>query len=61
MTKENVLLWLKGLGAATLGGAVNALAAVSLANIQEPLTLAKLAATGALLAAAAYIKQSPVK
>ena len=58
--------WLKGLIAAVVGGAANAVSAVIAAretfNFSPAglIAIAKLAAAGALIALVSYLKQSPV-
>jgi hypothetical protein len=58
----NWQLWAKGLLAALIGGAANAITAVVVAPAQFGWNLAtlKLAGAGAIVSALMYLKQSPV-
>lgn len=63
---KNLETWVKGLLAAVIGGASNAVSAVLVApgtfNFSHDgvVAIAKLAAAGAFLSAVMYLKQSPV-
>jgi zinc transporter ZupT len=63
---ERTKMWLKGLIAAVIGGAANAVSAVIAApqtfnfSHEGLIAIAKLAAAGALIALIGYLKQSPV-
>ena len=53
-------LWLKGLAAAVIGGAVASAAQAAAAGGIQPANLKTAAITGAVLTLSAYLTQSPV-
>ena len=57
---KNIGLWLKGLAAAAIGGAVASVAQAAAAGSMKPANLETAAITGALLTLGAYLTQSPV-
>jgi hypothetical protein len=57
---KNFGLWLKGLVAAVLGGAIASVAQVAATGSAQPANLKTAAVTGAALTLSAYLTQSPV-
>lgn len=61
---SSVKVWAKGLAAAVIGGAANAVALVVVApdkfSFGDLPTLAKVVCAGALISVASYLKQSPL-
>jgi hypothetical protein len=57
---KNIRLWLKGLAAALLGGAVASVAQAAVAGGIQPANLTTAAVTGAVLTLGAYLTHSPV-
>ena len=62
---NGISVWIKGLVAAIVGGAANALTVIVVDPINFTLAegfgkVAQVATVGAILAAAAYLKQSPI-
>ena len=59
---NTVKLWLKGIAAALIGGAANAVTLYIIDPVifDDWMKLAKLAGVSALVSAAMYLKQSPV-
>ena len=57
---KNVGLWLRGLAAALLGGAISSVAQAAAAGSVQPANLKTAALTGAVLTLSAYLTQSPV-
>ena len=57
---KNVGLWLRGLAAALLGGAISSVAQAAAAGGVQPANLKTAALTGAVLTLSAYLTQSPV-
>jgi hypothetical protein len=57
---KNFGLWLKGLAAAVLGGAIASAAQVVASGSAQPANLKSAAVTGAALTLSAYLTQSPV-
>ena len=53
-------LWLKGLAAAGLGGAISSAAQAAATGTLEPANLKAAALVGAVLTVSAYLKKSPV-
>jgi hypothetical protein len=58
--KNNILLWLKGLAAALVGGAVAGVAQAAASGSLGGTQLKVAAASGAALTLGAYLKQSPI-
>jgi hypothetical protein len=57
---KNIRLWLKGLAAALLGGAVASVAQAAVAGGIQPANLTTAAVPGAVLTLGAYLTHSPV-
>jgi hypothetical protein len=57
---KNIGLWLKGLAAAVIGGAIASAAQAAAAGSIHPANLKTAAITGAVLTLGAYLTQSPV-
>jgi hypothetical protein len=57
---KNIGLWLKGLFAAALGGAVASVAQAAAAGSTQPKNLGTAAFVGAILTLSAYLTQSPL-
>jgi hypothetical protein len=57
---KSIGLWLKGLAAAVIGGAVASAAQAAAAGSTQPANLKTAAITGAVLTLGAYLTQSPV-
>jgi hypothetical protein len=62
---DGISIWIKGLVAAIIGGAANAITVIVVDPINFNLAegigkVAQVATVGAILAAAAYLKQSPI-
>ena len=57
---NSLRLWLKGLAAAVIGGAIASAAQVAAAGSFQPANLKTAALTGAALTLGAYLTQSPV-
>lgn len=61
---NNVILWLKGLAAAVVGGAANSMGMMALMpdkfNLGDITALGKLAGCGAVIGLIGYLKQSPL-
>ena len=57
---KNIGLWLKGLAAAVIGGAVASAAQAAAAGSVQPANLKTAAIAGAVLTLGAYLTQSPL-
>ena len=57
---KNIGLWLKGLAAAAIGGAVASVAQAAAAGKVQPKNLGTAAIAGAILTLGAYLTQSPL-
>ena len=57
---KNSATWLKGLAAATLGGAISSAAQAAASGTLDPANLKASALTGAILTLCAYLTKSPV-
>ena len=57
---KSFALWMKGLAAAVIGGAVSSAAQVTASGSVTPANLKTAAITGAALTLTAYLTQSPV-
>jgi hypothetical protein len=58
---KNIGLWLKGLAAAVLGGALSSAAQAAAAGSVQPANLKTAAIAGAALTLGAYLTQSPLR
>ena len=57
---KNICLWLRGLAAAVIGGAVASAAQAAAAGSVQPANLKTAAIAGAVLTLGAYLTQSPL-
>ena len=58
---KSAALWMKGLAAAVIGGAVSSAAQVAASGSVTPASLKTAAIAGAALTLSAYLTQSPVR
>lgn len=58
---QTTLLWLKGLAAAVLGGAIAGVSQSATAGATTPANIKSAAISGAVLTLGAYLAKSPVK
>jgi len=57
---KNILVWLKGLGAAALGGAIAGVSQTAISGTVSPVNIKTAAISGAILTLGAYLTKSPI-